>query len=155
MVALFFIHTAETIMEGSIYSNLGLKKNRTFQEKRDSKLYNLREIIERKFIVNEASEFKQAFINDLKNVLLKDDVFQLIESFFFLEQNLHLALEQVDFDTPVLNFEEFYRNLSPVLMRALLENVNNSSNAEAILNSIKESIRIALEEELHQIDDQY
>lgn len=155
MVALFFIHTAETIMEGSIYSNLGLKKNRTFQEKRDSKLYNLREIIERKFIVNEASEFKQAFINDLKNVLLKDDVFQLIESFFFLEQNLYLALEQVDFDTPVLNFEEFYRNLSPVLMRALLENVNNSSNAEAILNSIKESIRIALEEELHQIDDQY
>ena len=155
MVALFFIHTAETIMEGSIYSNLGLKKNRTFQEKRDSKLYNLREIIERKFIVNEASEFKQAFINDLKNVLLKDDVFQLIESFFFLEQNLYLALEQVDFDTPVLNFEEFYRNLSPVLMRALLENVSNSSNAEAILNSIKESIRIALEEELHQIDDQY
>lgn len=142
-------------MEGSIYSNLGLKKNRTFQEKRDSKLYNLREIIERKFIVNEASELKQAFINDLKNVLLKDDVFQLIESFFFLEQNLHLALEQVDFDTPVMNFEEFYKNLSPVLMRALLENVNNSANAEALLNSIKESIRIALEEELHQIDDQY
>ncbi len=142
-------------MEGSIYSNLGLKKNRTFQEKRDSKLYNLREIIERKFIVNEASELKQAFINDLKNVLLKDDVFQLIDSFFFLEQNLHLALEQVDFDTPVMNFEEFYKNLSPVLMRALLENVNNSANAEALLNSIKESIRIALEEELHQIDDQY
>ena len=142
-------------MEGSIYSNLGLKKNRTFQEKRDSKLYNLREIIERKFIVNEVSELKQAFINDLKNVLLKDDVFQLIESFFFLEQNLHLALDQVDFDTPVMNFEEFYKNLSPVLMRALLENVNNSANAEALLNSIKESIRIALEEELHQIDDQY
>ncbi len=142
-------------MESSIYSNLGLKKNRTFQEKRDHKLFTLKDIHEKKLVIHTEEELTNVFISDLKSVLSKDNVFQIIESFFQLEHDLHQALEHFDFEAPKLNFEEFYKNLSPVLMRALLENANDSQNAEALLNSIKESIRIALEEELHQIDHQY
>lgn len=142
-------------MEGSIYSNLGLKKNRTFQEKRDHKLFTLKDIFEKKLIIQQEEELKNVFISDLKAVLLKDNVFDIIESFFQLEHDLQLALEPYDFEAPKLNFDEFYKNLSPVLMRALLENSNNAQNAEAILNSVKESIRIALEEELHQLDNHY
>ena len=52
-----------------------------------------------------------------------------------------------------LSFDEFYRNLSPVFMRSLLENTNHPDNAALILKSIKESLRIALEEELYQLED--
>jgi hypothetical protein len=142
-------------MEGSVYSNLGLKKNRTFQDKRDNQLFTLKDVQERKVIINSTAELKQIFINDLKAVLQKDNVFSLIENFFQLEHDLHSAQEQFDFEASPLNFEEFYKNLSPVLMRALLENVTQANNAENLLKAIKESIRIALEEELHQIDDQY
>jgi len=140
-------------MEGSVYSNLGLKKNRTFQENRDNKLFTLKDILDRKVFINSPSELKQIFINDLKNVLQKENVFSLIENFFQLEHDLHLAQDQFDFDNSPLNFEEFYKNLSPILMRALLENANQANNAENLLKAIKESIRIALEEELHLIDD--
>lgn len=140
-------------MEGSVYSNLGLKKNRTFQENRDNKLFTLKDILDRKVFINSPSELKQIFVNDLKNVLQKENVFTLIENFFQLEHDLHLAQDQFDFDNSPLNFEEFYKNLSPILMRALLENANQANNAENLLKAIKESIRIALEEELHLIDD--
>lgn len=142
-------------MEGSIYSNLGLKKNRTFQEKRDSRLITLKDVLERKILIHNSDELTRVFINELKTILLTENVFVLIDNFFQLEHELHTALDMFDFDLPKLNFEEFYRNLSPVLMRSLLENANNAGNAEALLNTIKESIRIALEEELHQIDDHY
>jgi len=140
-------------MEGSIYSNLGLKKNRAFQEKRDTRLFTLKDVGEKKLILHSDEELKEVFVNDLKTVLHKDNVFDLIESFFQLEHNLSLTLDIFDFEAPKLNFEEFYKNLSPVLMRAVLENSSQAQNAEMILNSIKESIRIALEEELYQIDN--
>lgn len=140
-------------MEGSVYSNLGLKKNRTFQEKRDNQLFTLKDVQERKVIINSSAELKQIFINDLKAVLQKDNVFSLIENFFQLEHDLDEAKDQFDFDNSPLNFEEFYKNLSPILMRSLLENANQANNAESLLKAIKESIRIALEEELHLIDD--
>lgn len=142
-------------MEGSVYSNLGLKKNRTFQEKRDNQLFTLKDVLDRKVIINSAAELKQIFINDLKAVLQKDNVFSLIENFFQLEHDLNEAQDHFGFDVTPLNFEEFYKNLSPVLMRSLLENATQANNAENLLKAIKESIRIALEEELHQIDDQY
>ncbi len=140
-------------MEGSVYSSLGLRMNRTFREKPGGELLTLKDFLDHKFVISNQEELKKIFVKDLKNILLKDNLFDLIQSFFDLETDLHAAVESLGFEVSVLNFDEFYKNLSPVLMRALLENSNQDHNAKAILLSIREALRIALEEELVQIED--
>ena len=143
----------ETIMEGSIYSNLGLKRNRTFREKRDEDIFTLKDFLEHKWILNSNDELKKAFARELKVILKMENLFDLINGFFELESDLSNVLDQVDFEVSILNFDEFYKNLSPVLMRSLLENSKHPENAKLLLQSIKESLRIALEEELYQLED--
>ena len=143
----------ETIMEGSIYSNLGLKRNRTFREKRDEDIFTLKDFLEHKWILNSNDELKKAFARELKVILKMENLFDLINGFFELESDLSNVLDQVDFEVSILNFDEFYKNLYPVLMRSLLENSKHPENAKLLLQSIKESLRIALEEELYQLED--
>ncbi|MBC7540284.1 MAG: hypothetical protein H7281_15785 [Bacteriovorax sp.] len=140
-------------MEGSVYSNLGLKMNRTYQEKRDEEVFTLKDFLEHKWTLNSNEELKRTFARDLKVVLQKENLFDLINGFFELESDLNHVLDQVEFEVSILNFDEFYKNLSPVLMRSLLENSQAPDNASLILQSIKESLRIALEEELYQLED--
>jgi len=140
-------------MEGSVYSSLGLKLNRTFRDKPGGEQLTLKDYLDQKFVISNQSELKKVFIKDLKSVLLKDNLFSLIQSFFDLETDLNLALEKLDLDSEVLNFDEFYRNLSPVIMRSLLENSHQAHNSQAILHSLREALRIALEEELVLIEE--
>ena len=141
-------------MEGS-YGSLGLRANRSFRDKQSNELLTLKDFIERKFQIQNVVELKRIFIKDLKVVLAKENLFDLIQSFFDLETDLNHAIDLVDSDTDInlVNFDEFYKNLSPVLMRALLENAATPDNAQIILKSIKEALRIALEEELVQLED--
>ncbi|MFA6236601.1 MAG: hypothetical protein WC635_04665 [Bacteriovorax sp.] len=140
-------------MEGSVYSNLGLKVNRTFREKRDEEVFTLKDFIEHKFTISSKAELQKIFARELKSVLQKEDLFDLIHAFFELETDLHQSLDLLEFDVPNFNFDEFYKNLSPVLMRSLLENAQTQENAPQLLKSIKESLRIAIEEELYQLED--
>lgn len=139
-------------MEGSVYSNLGLKRNRTYQEKRSDEILTLKDFLEHKWTLHNEDELKKTFGRELKTVLQKENIFDLINAFFELEADLYQAIATVDFDVN-LSFDEFYKNLSPVFMRSLLENANHPDNAALILKSIKESLRIALEEELYQLED--
>lgn len=139
-------------MESSVYNNLGLKRNRTFQEKRGEEILTLKDFLEHKWTLHNEEELKKTFGRELKIVLQKENLFDLINAFFELETDLYQAIATVDFDV-ALNFDEFYRNLSPVFMRSILENTNHPDNAVLILKSIKESLRIALEEELYQLED--
>lgn len=139
-------------MDSSLYTNLGMRKNRTFQEKRPEDNLTLKDFIEHKFTLHNEDELKKTFSRELKGLLQKDNIFDLISAFFELEADLAAAVDAVDFEVN-LNFDEFYKNLSPVLMRSLLENSNRPDNAHLILKSIKESLRIALEEELYQLED--
>jgi hypothetical protein len=156
-VALLFLQlqtlNEECVMEESLYSNLGLKRNRTFREKRDEDIFTLKDFLAHKWTITSHEDLKKTFARDLKAVLKKENIFDLINSFFELETDLHNVLDQVDFEVSVLNFDEFYKNLSPVLMRSLLENSANAANADLLLQSIRESLRIALEEELYQLED--
>jgi hypothetical protein len=142
-------------MEGSVYSNLGLKMNRTFREKRDEDVFSLKDFLEHKFTIQSKEELKKIFSRELKIVLLKENIFDLINSFFDLETNLHQVLDSVEFEVNDFSFDEFYKNLSPIIMRSLLENIQSQDSATKILKSIKESIRIALEEELYQLEDTF
>ena len=140
-------------MDGSVYSNLGLKMNRTYPEKRVEEVFTLKDLLDQKWTITTNEELKKLFARELKIVLQKDDLFELINGFFELETNLNLVLDQVEFEVSVLNFDEFYKNLSPVFMRSLLENSKTPDSAPLLIKSIKESLRIALEEELYQLED--
>ncbi|MBY0413604.1 MAG: hypothetical protein K2Q18_05540 [Bdellovibrionales bacterium] len=140
-------------MEGSVYSSLGLRAKRANRERPESELLTLKDFVDHKFMIHGQAELKNIFVKDLKRVLEKENLFDLIQAFFDLETDLSHAYERLDFDISLVNFDEFYKNLSPVLMRALLENTNNEGNADMILKSIREALRIALEEELVQLED--
>jgi len=139
-------------MEGS-YGSLGLRMKRTYRTNEANELLTLKDFVEHKFMIKDQDELKRIFVKDLKRVLLKENLFDLIQGFFDLETDLGNAFEQLDFEVSLVNFDEFYKNLSPVLMRSLLENANQPDNAAMILKSIKEALRIALEEELVQLED--
>ncbi len=141
-------------MQGSLYSNLGLKLNKANRAYRDNReeFLTLREFIEHKWVISTNEELKKTFGHELKIVLKKENIFDLITSFFELEQDLHQVVSTVDFETD-LSFDEFYKNFSPILMRSLLENSSHPENASNLLKSIKESLRIALEEEMFQLEE--
>ena len=140
-------------MEGSVYSSLGLRAKRLRNEREANELLTLKDFVEKKFSIHSVEELKKYFAKDLKSLLQKENVFDLIEGFFDLETDLSNAYERLDFEVSIVNFDEFYKNLSPVLMRALLESSQYPYNAAMILKSIKEALRIALEEELVQVED--
>lgn len=140
-------------MEESTYSSLGLRMKRSFREKPEYELLTLKDFVAHKFVIHTQEELKKIFVKDLKKVLEKENLFDVIQGFFDLETDLNNAFERLDFETTLVNFDEFYKNLSPVLMRSLLENANQPDNAAMILKSIKEALRIALEEELVQLED--
>jgi hypothetical protein len=139
-------------MEKNIYSNLGNRINKTFKDKRDSDLFTVKDFIENKWTIQTKYELQTVFIKELKTLLLKENVFELIETFFSLENDMNLAQEKLLLDEDFINFDEFYKSLSPVLMRSILEISKQSLQNEVVLNSIKESIRIAIEELIYQIN---
>ena len=140
-------------MDESTYGSLGLRMKRNLRERAASELLTLKDFVAHKFVIHDQDELKRIFVKDLKIVLEKENLFDLIQGFFELETDLGNAYERLEFDSSLVNFDEFYKNLSPVLMRALLENSNQPDNADMILHSIKEALRIALEEELVQLED--
>jgi hypothetical protein len=142
-------------MNSESYNSLGVKANRTFRDRPANELLTLKDFIQKKFVIQNVTDLKAIFIKDLKVVLQKNNLFDLIQSFFDLESDLALACERLDPESEInlINFDEFYRNLSPVFMRALLENAHAPENATLLLKSIKEAFRIALEEELIQLEE--
>lgn len=140
-------------MDESTYGSLGLRMKRNMRERAASELLTLKDFVAHKFVIHDEVELKKIFVKDLKVILVKDNLFDLIQGFFDLETDLGHAYERLEFDSSLVNFDEFYKNLSPVLMRALLENAHQPDNADMILHSIKEALRIALEEELVQLED--
>lgn len=142
-------------MENLGYGNLGNKLNRVSRDKQSSVTLTLKDINANRFSTQSTEELKRIFIADLKNVLKNENVFSLIQDFFDLETELQAAVERLVQDEDIFNFEEFYKNFSPVLMRAILENTAHPENGELILKSIKESLRIALEGELYRFEDHY
>ncbi len=142
-------------MEHLGYSNLGSKLNRPVKENSINQKLSLKDINLNQFSLQSTDELKRIFVTDLKNVLKHENLFQLIQAFFELENNLQVAIERLVLEDDIFNFDDFYKSFSPLLMRAVLENEKNPEDAEVILKSIKESLRIALEGELYRFEDHY
>jgi hypothetical protein len=140
-------------MEGSVYSNLGLKMNRTYKEKREEEVFTLKDYIDHKWVIHNTSELKKTLSRELRLVLAKESLFELIDAFFELESNLAHVVSLVDFDASELSFDEFYKNFSPLLLRSIHENSAHPEKSEQILRAIKESFRIALEEDVYTLEN--
>ncbi len=140
-------------MESTVYNSLATKVKKNLLDRQKEELFGLKDFISNKFVIHNEVELKKLFVKDLKHVLEQDNIFSLIQSFFDLETHLHLAMDKIDFDKSFINFDEFYKNLSPVFMRALLENSHQPENSMALLKSLREALRIALEEELVQLEE--
>jgi hypothetical protein len=142
-------------MENLGYGNLGNKLNRIAKDRQNNTFLSLKDINVNRFHVQNSGELKKIFSADLKKVLKNENIFNFITDFFDLENELQIAIERLVLDEDVFNFDEFYKNFSPLLMRAILENSTKPEDGELILKSIKESLRIALEGELYRFEDQY
>lgn len=142
-------------MQNLGYGNLGNKINRVARDRQTNIVLSLKDINSNRFTIQNTEELKRIFISDLKKLLVSENIFTLIQEFFDLETELALAVERLDQDENIFNFEEFYKNFSPVLMRAILENEKKPEDGEQVLKSIKESLRIALEGELYRFEDHY
>jgi hypothetical protein len=153
MIGLFFYN--EGVMENLGYGNLGNKLNRIAKDRQNNTILSLKDINANRFNIQNSRELKKIFSADLKKVLKNENIFNFITDFFELENELQIAIERLVLDEDLFNFDEFYKNFSPLLMRAILENSTNPEDSEQILKSIKESLRIALEGELYRLEDQY
>ncbi len=94
----------------------------------------------------------QGFCNDLKKLLKLEDGASFLQRLFEIEYNLNLVKDKFnesneEAELPTL--EEFYSQLSPILLRALWESYENNLEDSLKVKSIFEALRINLEEELY------
>ncbi len=122
-----------------------MRKNKVILKKDED--VTLRDLLSDKKANLKSEDVKKAFCHDLKRVLEKENVVEIIQEFLNLENDLAKINQKGEAKVPGL--DEFYKNLSPVLMRSILDAQKSSSAPEAIQKAIKEALRIALEEELY------
>mgnify|MGYP005637884885 CR=1 FL=1 len=98
------------------------------------------------------------FCNDLKSLLETSDLRELIKKLNQLDQLLiQYREEEVDQDLPHL--DDFFRILSPLLLRSVSQTLDsiskdekinlNTNGEESLLMGWLESLRISIEEEIH------
>ncbi|MCO4792726.1 MAG: hypothetical protein KC493_03380 [Bacteriovoracaceae bacterium] len=89
----------------------------------------------------------EIFCTELKYLLEIDDLVELVKRIDSLEYHLETLREENEKNVP--NLDDFFRVLSPVLMRAIVENIETNKGREALHQGFQESIRISIEEEIH------
>ncbi len=89
-----------------------------------------------------------AFIRNLKELLEEDQALELIEKISLLDGTLKKLQEQYS-EEEVPNLQDFYKDLSPVLMQKYWEINQNSPDKEAFDHLFLHSLHIALEEEIY------
>ena len=130
-------------MDTSLYSGFG-KMRKIKGGLSTGQHLSLRDLVNSKYAVIEERQVIEAFCNDLKKLLGQDDVHQMIRELFTVENNISLL---ADMGEELPNLGDFHKNLSPILLRALVE--NTSDDFDRVLKSWKEALRIAIEEELY------
>lgn len=138
----------------SLYSNLGNKVNKVkkalpLEVNAD---FLLSDFLDHRFNLLTKEEYLKAFSNELKLVLAKNTLADIIEAFFELESHHHLAETRVGFETKDIRFDEFYKNLSPVLLKSLFELKSDFAHkrGEKIEQTLIETLRISIEDEFDQ-----
>lgn len=127
------------------YSNLPHKPKRRVGLLKEEK--GLAKLLEHQNTPEE-EDVIQAFVSDLKNLLHLETGVEVIEGIHSLEANLNKVEEQfMGLDVPKL--ADFYQDLSPLLLQKYWEQRKNKLSEEGADELFRESIFIALEEEIY------
>jgi hypothetical protein len=132
-------------MEDSLYSSLGRKTQRSLFSKAPEKLNSLKEILDQPATLITKDEVLKSLVKELKRLLLYEDIDSLIEGIFLTEHFLEEIAHYVqDKNFPL--FEDFYKNLSPIVLRTIQESMKEGKIKSS---SVLEALRVAVEEELY------
>ncbi len=112
----------------------------------------LSDFLDHRFNLLTKDEYLKAFSNELKQVLSKNSLPDLVEAFFDLESHHHLAESRVGFEIKDIRFDEFYKNLSPIILKSLIDLKNDFQNkrSEKIEQQLIETLRISIEDEFDE-----
>lgn len=88
-----------------------------------------------------------AFIEDLRILLKENSVVKLIEKIHELENNIKKVSEAYNID--FLSLDDFYKDLSPLLLQKYWENSKNPVLKEDSEDLFLSTIHIAIEEEIY------
>lgn len=111
----------------------------------------LLDVINKEDILISIDEVIKAFCSSLYEVLNESDIRSIIQKLFKIEGQLHkihYMSEFQDREDYLPNFSNFYRNLSPILLRSLWEGMGMDSPSEQVSRSWKEALRVSIEEEI-------
>ncbi len=140
-----------------LYSHLGQKiiRKKIFSQSRSASQPFSIEEISKNFEWSEQTpqELIRAFCQELKQLLAIEELPELIAGIFKIENDLQNLAQQEDFPTDVVeqipSFEEFYRQLTPIILRSILENPVIIEDIQQFSKLWKEALRISLEDELY------
>jgi hypothetical protein len=135
-----------------------IEKNRRNSQVLAKKLISLRDLDADNSVHIDQNTIIQLFCNDLKSLLELTDLSELIKRLNHLDQLLgHLNDEEFDHEIP--NLDDFFRTLSPILLRSVSQTLDSLSKEnenslqedgeETLLMGWLESLRISIEEEIH------
>ena len=137
-----------------MYSNLGNKVNKVkkvlpIEVGAD---FLLSDFLDHRFNLLTKEEYLKAFSNELKLVLSKETLADLVEAFFELESHHHLAETRVGFETKDIRLDEFYKNVSPIILKSFVDLRADFQNkrSEKIEQHLIETLRISIEDEFDQ-----
>ncbi len=133
-------------MEEGLYSNLGSKNISKTNKQRlsfmGSEKKYLSELKKKETGPVTEEELRDAYMNELKSLLDIKELGDLVKSLLHLEHQLEELSMDLDINGPFPNLKTLYQNLSPVLLRAYLEENRD------LEKSWLEAIRVSIEEEI-------
>jgi hypothetical protein len=129
-----------------LYSNMRIKQVKSSNFAVQS--FNFEELFKADPQLVTGAQVVDAFVLELKSLLTIEDLSKLIEKIFSLQTILEKLSHFVPNDIAVPKLDDFYKLLSPILMRSLQEHMLDQ-NSQILMDSWKNAIRIAIEEELY------
>ncbi len=147
-------------------SKASAKNSKGMLLSQDLDVYDLEQLLKdnlsiHAFLTQES--YVKIFSHQLKRLLQSSTLPELIKNFFKLEKVHHECEAKFQFQNLPFHFDEFYRNLSPVLLSCLADLFNNQENVSSedakfsvesfhsLEKQILETLRIQIEEEFSSI----
>ncbi|OFZ24959.1 MAG: hypothetical protein A2381_12850 [Bdellovibrionales bacterium RIFOXYB1_FULL_37_110] len=96
----------------------------------------------------------EGYCDDLLKLLGEEDLRVMISGIFRIQNQLSELLEEKNMDHS-LSLDDFFRQLSPLLLEVLWETANQEVDQSQLLKKFQEAIRISLEEELYLWQDRH
>lgn len=139
-------------MNEELYNALGFKKNKILSNKKDSDLLTLKDYLDKKITIKNTKELKHIVVLELKNLLCKDNPYDLIEGVFELELELATLVDFYEDLEDIEAVEKIYKNFAPIYLRALLDNRERNFNANEFFHTLKSALSLSIEGELLELE---